>query len=219
MKVRQQIVRTLGCGILLLASLMPSKAANGIIERKEYNVCPGDEITLTKRTVTVTQDTTLYDTIQVASPTMDSIYVYVVNLYPAFSLVENREIEPGTSFEWHGLTITKAGTYERVYKTVHQCDSTYRITVTEHTSKIEKEVTFSLCEDETVQFNGKTYSEAGFYYDDYPEDSIYKIHIIKHPSIVYLTKATFDGVNPYHWLIGKAQRDSLVEAAGVLEYT
>ena len=219
MKLRQQIVRTLGCGILLLASLMPSNAANGIIERKEYNVCPGDEITLTKRTVTVTQDTTLYDTIQVASPTMDSIYMYVVNLYPAFSLVESREIEPGTSFEWHGLTITKAGTYERVYKTVHQCDSTYRITVTEHTSKIEKEVTFSLCEDETVQFNGKTYSEAGFYYDEYTEDSIYKIHIIKHPSIVYLTKSTFDGINPYHWLIGKAQRDSLVEAAGVLEYT
>ena len=67
-----------------------------------------------------------------ADPAQDSVYQYIVNVYPPFLNLQERTLERGTSFDWRELTIDKAGTYERVYKTTEgQCDSIYRLIVRE----------------------------------------------------------------------------------------
>ena len=216
------LYRLMSCMLLVAASTsMGHAAGDGIIETKKYNICPGDTITIDAKQTRVFNDTIIRDTISVADPSEDSIYVYVVNVYPSFSKTEEREIEKGTSFEWRGLTISQAGTYERVYKSVHECDSTYTLIVTEKPGKKEKEVTFTICEGETVNFNGNTYVNAGTYYSEYTADSVYKIIIIKNPSQLYLQTGVLDRTNPYYWkyiLDGETKTDTLYEA-GVYEHT
>lgn len=220
MKMKQSIIHWLGCALFALSGTLSTHAANGIIETRKYQICPGDQITVSANQVVVTVDTILYDTLHVTDPDADSVYVYVVNVYPSFRKEESREIETGTGFEWRGLNITKAGTYERVYKTVHECDSTYILTVTERTAKPEKQVQFTLCEGETVVFNGKTYTNAGTFYEPYTADSVYKITIVKYPAKIYQSSAVFDGRHPYIWHIPLPAgfKDSTITEAGVYEH-
>ena len=91
--MKKYIFRALSCAVLL-ATAVNGYSANGIIEVKNYKICPEDqlELSLNKRTLKVTSDTTIYDTLQVADPTADSIYVYVVNVYPSFLDIQERRM-------------------------------------------------------------------------------------------------------------------------------
>ena len=216
--MKKYLYRFLSCALLVVATSTTSVyAENGIIETRMYTICPGDTIKMDTRQTVVHHDTILYDTIIVTNPLQDSIYKYVVNTYPAFEKEEFRDIESGTSFEWRGLTITKAGRYLRVYKSQNGCDSTYILNVTEQQTMPEKEVTFTLCDGESVTFNGVIYTNPGTYYADYTPDSTYKITVVKYASKVYMTTATFDGLHPYLWRLNE-KIDSVITKAGVYEH-
>ncbi len=217
----KKILHILFVGILLLGAVVSAHAANGIIETKYYSICAGDTIMPDAHQTRIGSDTIVYDTIRVTDPSMDSIYVYVVNVYPVFFKTESRIIETGTSFMWRDLLIDHAGTYDRVYKTIHDCDSTYQLVVTERAGKPEKPVTFTICDGESVEFNGQTYSASGTYYSDMNADTVYKITIVKHPSQLYQQTAVIDATHPYYWqymLNGELHTDTLTEP-GVYEYT
>ena len=195
--------------ILLIAS-MTSNAANGIIETKTYELCPGGSITLGIRQITVWSDTIMYDTLLVADPAQDSIYQYVVTVYPPFAKSESNRICIGDSIKWQDTVLYTAGVYERIYQSKHGCDSIYRFTLETYrpdtidttvvicpstsftwhgitagmsgdyermdtrpngdllycrlhlTVKplVHEEVLFTLCDDESVSFHGKTYVNA-----------------------------------------------------------
>ena len=217
----KKILHILFVGILLLGAVVSAHAANGIIETKYYSICAGDTIMPDAHQTRIGSDTIVYDTIRVTDPSMDSIYVYVVNVYSVFFKTESRIIETGTSFMWRDLLIDHAGTYDRVYKTIHDCDSTYQLVVTERAGKPEKPVTFTICDGESVEFNGQTYSASGTYYSDMNADTVYKITIVKHPSQLYQQTAVIDATHPYYWqymLNGELHTDTLTEP-GVYEYT
>ena len=150
---------------MLLATAVNGYSANGIIEVKNYKICPEDqlELSLNKRTVQVTRDTTIYDTLQVADPTADSIYVYVVNVYPSFLDIQERRLAEGDSFEWNNMTINQAGTYDKTYKALTSgCDSIYRLLVTTyHVDTIDTAAT--LCPSQTLTWHGMTYGQTGKY--------------------------------------------------------
>ena len=217
----KKILHILFVGILLFGAVVSAHAANGIIETKYYQICAGDTITPDAHQTRISSDTIVYDTINVMDPNEDSIYVYVVNVYPVFFKTESRIIETGTSFMWCDLLIDHAGTYDRVYKTIHDCDSTYQLVVTEKAGKPEKPVTFTICDGESVEFNGQVYSASGTYYNDMNADTVYKITIVKHPSQLYQQTAVIDATHPYYWqymLDGELHTDTLTEP-GVYEYT
>ena len=123
MNMKRTLYKLIGCALLLAASVLNSNAANGIIETRNYKICPGDTISVTvvnpNREVVVFKDTVWQDTIRVADPSLDSIYQFVVNVYPRFELMEYKELEVGQSFEWCGTTITQAGIYERRHHSQH----------------------------------------------------------------------------------------------------
>ena len=131
--MRKYVYTILSCAVLLCAAVVNAYAANGIISTRHYNLCPGDTISLDDVNK-VFQDTIIRDTIKVASPTQDSIYVYVINFGVAYNMTESREIEAGQTFVWRGRTIRKPGTYVRTYKSQDGCDSIYTLTVTERVS-------------------------------------------------------------------------------------
>ena len=174
----------LSCAIVALSSVVNAYGANGIIKQQDYKICPGDtlQIELNKRSLQVTRDTIIYDTIRVTDPSTDSIYVHVVNVYPSFLDLQERILERGNAFQWEGLTITKAGTYEKVYKSeLSGCDSIYRVIVRE---RVETRVVDTLCIGSSLSFGGQTLTQGGIYRDtlhfsDYDSIVILSLHAVK----------------------------------------
>ena len=185
--------------LLLLAAGMMVFAENGIIERQEFYICPGAEISFDGGVHVITADTVIYDTINVADPDADSVYVYSVKLYPSYTVVETRTLLKGETFEWHEQTIDREGTYSDVNVSRQGCDSSYYLIVSEARAPEYIEKTLTICSGGSVTYNGKTYSEAGTFYEPYNTDTIYKITVNVRPVQVMIMNAVFDGEHDYKW--------------------
>ena len=137
-------------------------AADGLIGTRTYSICPGDTLTITaSHEVEVFRDTIFQDTIHVDDPTLDSITRYIVNIYPAYRQVEHREIVLGQTFSWCGETIHEPGTYTKVYKSQHDCDSTRVLVVTLKEGmhmEFRSQQIIPFCD--SVAWNGTTYHES-----------------------------------------------------------
>lgn len=142
-------------------------AEDGFLGTKSYSICPGDTLTLTaSHEVQVYKDTVFFDTIHVGDPSLDSITRYVVNLYPTYRQVEHREIVFGQTFSWCGETIHEPGTYTKVYKSAHDCDSTHVLVVTlrEGTRmEFRSQQIIPFCD--SVEWNGTMYRESALLVD------------------------------------------------------
>ena len=171
------------CGVLLAAaSVMNVHATHRIGETFNYTICPGDTVTLTTREVVVYADSILYDTLIMAGvPEPDSVFnQYVVNVHPRFLKQEFKELTQGESISWCDTVIDRAGTYERIYHSVHGCDSIYRIVVTERLyTPVETFIVDTLCQGSSMSFGGKTLTLPGVYRDTF--------HLSHYDSITVLT--------------------------------
>ena len=212
MHMKNHFYRILSCALLLLASTTSVLAENGIRETLYYTICPGETIRLeSERVVVITKSTILYDTMHVTNPNEDSITAYVVTLYPSFEKDEYKRLQKGESYTWQDTTISDPGVYERIYHSQHECDSIYRLHVTQ---QIDSAITFTLCDDESVSFNGRTYSNAGVYTDILSGDTVYTITIVKHPSREFVQYGVLDRTHPYYWqytLDGEQKTDTIYE--------
>ena len=210
--MKNHLYRILSCALLLLASTTSVLAENGIRETRNFTICPGDTIRLeSKRLVVISEPTILYDTMLVASPDEDSIIAYVVNLYPRFEKDEYKRLQKGATYDWQDTTIADPGVYTRIYHSQEGCDSIYRLHVTQ---PIDSAITFTLCDEESISFNGRTYSNAGVYTDILSGDTVYTITIIKHPSREFVQYGVLDRTHPYYWqytLDGELKTDTISE--------
>ena len=86
----------------------------------------------------------------------------------------------GNNYVWHGKTYTNTGTYEAKYQTVTGCDSIYRLYLV-----VGEKYLFSqkvkVCEGEVYKWRGRTYKDAGVYYDSLVSslgcDSVYQLEL------------------------------------------
>ena len=166
--MKKHLYTLLCCATLMCAAVVNGYAANGIIDIRHFNLCPGDTISFDGINQ-VFKDTIIRDTIKVASPNEDSIHVYVVNFGFSYHFSETRELEAGQSFVWRNLTINKPGTYERTYKSRTGCDSTYTLTVTERFPS----TAFYIVKDTTICEDDAPYVWEGTAY--YTSDTDYRI--------------------------------------------
>lgn len=218
--MKKNLYRLVSIALLLAAVITKGHATQQTGETYRYSICQGDHITLTTRNVEVSQDTILYDTIVVASvPEADSIFnVYEVNVYPTFLKTEYKRLEAGGSYEWQDTVIRSAGMYERVHHSLHGCDSIYRLHVE---MMVYTDTLFTLCDGESITFNGATYANAGTYTNTYSADTTYRITVVKHPGQLFLQTGILDATHPYYWqysLDGETKTDTLT-IPGVYEYT
>ena len=168
--------------LLIAAAVVNVNASIHYDTPMKYKLCMGDTIIIDK--VRVVNDTIWYDTIVSSTPpdVQDTlIRTTVVNQFPTFLKLETeRRIERGTTFNWHGIVISKAGMYEKVYKSIHECDSIYQIQVRE---RVETHITDTLCLGSSMTFGNQTLTKPGIYrdslhYADY--DSITILSLLGH---------------------------------------
>ena len=223
--MKNYLYRLTSCVLLVLAAVTNAYASFHVGETQSYKICPGDTIEqMGARKIQVWSDTIIYDTIiTTPSGTLERdtmIQVYDVNVYPVFDQTEYKRINAGDSLVWRDTVLYEAGDYERIFHSIHGCDSIYRVHLTVKTHAYV-DTLFTLCDDESLTFHGKTYVNAGEYQDVYTADTTYRITIVKHPSQVYLQTGVLDRTHPYYWqyiLDGEPKTDTIYEA-GVYEHT
>ena len=133
----------------------------------------------------------------------------------------------GSYYDWRGRRLTEKGIYtDTLVATDLGCDSILRLTLNfldedATFAPIEVEKYFSICDDESVTFNGQTYRSAGTFYDRFTCDTIYKIVITKNPTSLHYQTGVLIGSNPFYWTYqynGEQKTDTLT-APGRYEYT
>ena len=150
----------------------------------------------------------------------DSVLRLVLTMNTVDTIDTTATICPGEVLTWHTIRAGQSGHYENVETDAHGDMRYYRLDLTVRELQ-EEEIRFTICGDEAVTFLGKTYDRAGHYYDKGSCDTLYHIIVSQHPTEVYTTTVSLDGVNPYHWYYyqnGQA-KDSLFAKAGTYEFT
>ena len=162
----------------------------------------------------------LYDKLYTNRFGCDSLSRLELIVYHIDTIDTTAIICPSTTITWHGMTYGQSGNYEfpgvrdngdKVYYRLH-------LTVKE---LIPIDTLFTLCDEESINFHGKTYVNAGEYFDQYTCDTLYKITVVKHPAQLHLQTGVLDRTHPYYWqymLDGEAKTDT-IDTPGLYEYT
>ncbi|MDY6327105.1 MAG: T9SS type A sorting domain-containing protein [Bacteroidales bacterium] len=95
----------------------------------------------------------------------DTVITLNLTVNPTFSMTYEATINEGETYTEHGFNESQGGTYHQYLETVNGCDSviTLVLTVTGGTTPDPVFVTLdaSICNGETYEFNGNTYSAEG----------------------------------------------------------
>jgi len=110
----------------------------------------------------------------------DSIFELKLNINLPYLFSESISICKGDSIEWQNYILTSGGTYYAGYETIDGCDSTYILELTLLPS-YEYHDTAAICEGDSFDWQGQSYSFAGDYQKRYETtdgcDSIYYLHL------------------------------------------
>ena len=162
----------------------------------------------------------VYDSISKNRFGCDSLSRLVLTVYTVDTIDTVVSICPSTTFTWHGMTKGQTGVYEYPGVRTNGDRVMYRLDLTVK-PLVYVDTLFTLCDEESVLFHGKTYVNAGEYYDAYTCDTTYRITVVKHPSQLFLQTGVLDRTNPYYWqyvLDGEAKTDTILQP-GVYEHT
>ena len=152
----------------------------------------------------------------------DSIYTLHLSVNSLYSFTENRSICDGTTYNWHGQSLTALGTYTANYVTVNGCDSIYTLHLAINTG-------YAFTEDhviglgETYNWHGTDYTVAGVYTVSYTSingcDSIYTLNLTDQPQTKTLhIKLFLEGLYAGGGLMNQAiDLDSPKFAAGIAD--
>ena len=184
---------------LTLFYMMSAAVAFGINGYKDsiyVDFCEGDSYTLEMSGQVVTTKGLYFDTL-VTPEDEDSIRCYFVNVHPIVHSTENKELLIGSSLEWQGYTIDRAGEYSKTLRSIYGCDSIATLVVTytyPHPTHYSKE-TASICEGESYEWQGTVYTETGIYYKKYEaidhQDSVCVLELTVNPKYLFNETLSF----------------------------
>ena len=141
----------------------------------------------------------------------DSLSRLIVTTYHVDTIDTAATICPSETLTWHGMTYGQTGRYEFPGVRTNGDRVYYRLNLTVLPLQ-EVERTFTLCDEESVTFNGKTYVNAGTYFDYLSCDTLCKIVIGKYPTQLHEQTGTLDATHPYYWrysIDGVEQTDTI----------
>ena len=162
----------------------------------------------------------VYDTIIPNRFGCDSLSRLILTVYPIDTIDTIATICPNTSLEWHGMVCSETKHYEFPGYKDNGDQAYYRLDLTVK-ELVEIEKHFSLCDEDVVTFNGKTYNTAGTTYDRFSCDTIYKIVITKNPTSYHFQTGVMDATHPYYWsyTLDGEQKTDTITAPGHYEHT
>ncbi|MGD9492342.1 MAG: endonuclease [Bacteroidales bacterium] len=132
----------------------------------------------------------------------DSIYILELTVNPTYSTSENQAICQGSTYTWHGTTYSSPGVYTKNYTTINGCDSTFTLNLTTIPTYAFSEDQ-SICEGETVTWQGTTYTTAGIYTKTYISsggcDSTYTLNLEVNPEYSFTESHAICEGESYLW--------------------
>lgn len=174
----------------------------------------------------VTTSGTYYHTL-ISSHGCDSVIIANIIVNPFFTLFNPQTICNGSAYILNGHTYTNSGNYIDTLTTILGCDSIISTQLTVNSSFAFNSAQ-TICNGESVIFNGNTYSISGEYYDSlttvlgcdsvislslivYPIDTIFQSNSICHGNSYdfYGTILTSSGTF-YHTLVSTHGCDSVI---------
>ena len=169
---------------------------NGYKDSTYVDLCEGDSYTLEMSGQVITTKGLYFDTL-VTPEDEDSIRCYFVNVHPIVHSTENKELLIGSSLEWQGYTIDRAGEYKRTLHSIYGCDSIATLIVIytyPNPTHYSKE-TASICEGESYEWQGTVYTETGIYYKKFEaidhQDSVCVLELTVTPKYFFNETLTF----------------------------
>ena len=209
------------CGLLSLQA-----AGDGIIKTERIERCAGDTVTLNliSGQQKIYTNTTVRDTVFGLGEGNDSISIYIITFHPSIETREERQLLEGTSFEWHGQTISKPGVYRDSKPTTYGCDSVHILNVTAlNTIVTFLDTTVTVCQGSSFTWHNITANTTGSYsrQETTPQGGTitYTLHLIS--KSVDVTKITATICYGSNYNLGKRTlteaglyRDTLVAVDG-----
>lgn len=126
---------------------------------------------------------------------------------------------PGETLEWHGIRASQNGVFTNPEQQPTGDFIYYRLHLTVRELQ-QVDVDFTVCGNENVVYNGKTYTEAGYYYDMLGCDTLVRIHVKKNPLQVYETHGTLGGEHGFTWtyMDNGTEKTQVFNQPGTYEY-
>lgn len=141
----------------------------------------------------------------------DSVYMLDLTVSPQFYFTEQEVICSNDSIQWHGDYYKTAGTYYANYTTINGCDSIYELQLTVNPAYYHTD-TETICSNESLEWHGQEYTEAGIYYANYQTiggcDSIFELQLTVNDSFYFTETATICNGDSIEW------HDNYYNAAG-----
>ncbi|MPM30014.1 hypothetical protein SDC9_76556 [bioreactor metagenome] len=132
----------------------------------------------------------------------DSIYTLNLTVNPTYAFSESETICNGDTLIWQGNNYTAAGIYTASYTTINGCDSIYTLNLTVNPSYAFAE-NLSVCNGDTLQWQGNNYSVAGTYTAAYTTingcDSIYTLNLTVNPVYAFTQDQAICNGDIYNW--------------------
>lgn len=141
----------------------------------------------------------------------DSVYMLNLSVHPEYYQIEQEAICSNDSIQWHNDYYKTAGTYYANYNTINGCDSIYELQLTVNPAFFYTD-TKTICSNESLEWHGQDYNEAGIYYATYQTidgcDSIYELQLNVNDAFYYTETATICSGDSIEW------RDAYYHTAG-----
>jgi len=164
-----------------------------------HSICAGDAYVWHGTTYTTPG---IYAASYVSAGGCDSVYTLDLKVHPTYSFSESHTICDGDSYTWKGNTYTAAGDYTKTYTTIHGCDSTYTLHLSVNPSYTFNEYQ-SVCQGQSLNWRGNTYSVAGVYTKTYPTvhgcDSTYILNLTVNPTYAFSENHSICQGSTYTW--------------------
>ena len=149
----------------------------------------------------------------------DSINVLELTVNKVDTIDSTATICPSTTLIWHGIHASQTGDYYAAEQQANGDYNYYRLHLTVM-ELVEVDKYFTICDDEAVIYNGKSYTNGGEFTDYLACDTLIRLHIQKHPQQVYETNASLGGEHGYTWtyMDGGVEKTNTFTTPGTYEF-
>ena len=133
----------------------------------------------------------------------DSIVELTLLVHPTYEYEDTHIIcQSQTPFAWHGRQYWSSGNYTDSLRTTLGYDSIWTLHLQVYdTFYVDKH--FTICRNESFDYNGKTYTHGGLYFDTLSTahgcDSIIVIHVNELPDYLFSDTVAIANRQPYVW--------------------
>ncbi|MBQ9295684.1 MAG: hypothetical protein IJ204_00635 [Paludibacteraceae bacterium] len=157
---------------------------------RDEHICAGDYFEFKGRHITTAG---IYVDTLTSMTGCDSIVTHHLYIHGVKNDTVRAKICEGDEYIFHGSTFTTPGTHTLPGQSAYGCDSTYVLILTVN-PRYTKDTTFTLCQNNSITFNGHLYTSGGDYVQTLHTaagcDSVFRIHIDEYPKFFAASSAS-----------------------------